>query len=130
LRDVDQSGSPRDPCVRSSATAEAAGDLTEKPTHAWLGSGGTGIRRGAFLMNAEKDGELMGQRRREYISKVGQQRTYHGRDRRRGLSRLVADFLDEFVQHGCVPPALGYDGDHSWRPRHHKFGHEAREIWA
>jgi hypothetical protein len=130
LRDVDESGGSRDPCVGGSATAETAGDLAEKAAHAWLRGGGTGIRCGGFLMNAKKNGELMGQRRRKHISEMGQQRAYHGRDRRRGLSRLVADFLDKFVQHGCVPPALGYDGDRCCRPRHLKSRHEAREIWA
>jgi hypothetical protein len=127
LRDVDQSGGPRDPRVRgATTTAKAASEFAKQPAHAWLRSRGTGIRRGIFLMNAEKDGKLMGQRRREDISEVGQQSTYHGRDSRRGLASLGADFLDEFVQHGCVPPVLGYDGDRYCRPPQHKSGHDER----
>jgi len=70
LRDVDQSGSARDPRVRGSTTttAKAAGEFAEKTPHASLRAWGTVGRRGVLRMNTQKDGQLMGQRRREDVA--------------------------------------------------------------
>ena len=49
-------------------TAKAASEFAEKTTHARLRGRGTVGRRGIVLMNAQKDGQLMGQRCREDVA--------------------------------------------------------------